>query len=153
MRQRVFRSVLIIGAIAAAVLFLDQTTKIWVLQHGEAAIPVLGQWLQIVLFKNTGIAFSIALPRMIILGFTYIFLIIGIMVASIDLDLSKLASRILLGIVIGGTLGNLIDRIGRGYVVDFIAVFKYPVFNIADIGLVIGLLGIVIFYGKIKRKK
>jgi signal peptidase II len=54
--------------------------------------------------------------------------------------------------VLGGGLGNLIDRFTRGYVIDFISIWKWPVFNLADVFVTIGVLLIVLFYGKIKAQ-
>lgn len=89
------------------------------------------------------------MPLLIILHFA---LLIAILVfAYRNLNMNKNSSVIITALVTGGALGNLYDRIFRGFVIDFIAFSFWPVFNLADAFLCIGIFLFVAFYGKIKR--
>ncbi|MEK7545349.1 MAG: signal peptidase II [Patescibacteria group bacterium] len=139
--------------IASAVFGLDQLTKWAAVKYLAEAIQVIENVLQFKLFYNHGIAFSISIPQTIIITLTYIMLIIGVYFAYQELNLKNWYTQILLGVIMGGTLGNLFDRALQGSVVDFIAVANYPVFNIADIGITVGLFCIVIFFERLRKKK
>lgn len=128
--QRLFSLALIIWA-------LDFLTKNWAVENFTAAPrQVIGTFLQFTLFRNPGAAFSMAT------SFTIVFTTISIAVA---LFISRYAARIVspwwayvAGLVLGGVLGNLSDRIFRepgflyGHVIDWIQVPHWPIFNIAD---------------------
>ncbi|WP_307793953.1 signal peptidase II [Actinotalea soli] len=135
--------------LAVLVVVVDQATKIWAvaaLTEGER-IPVLGDLLGLTLLYNPGAALSIAT------GMTWVFTIAAVAVSVIILRISaKLGSRawaITLGLLLGGAVGNLIDRLVRdpgfaqGHVVDFIAYGSWFVGNVADIAIVVAA-GLVI---------
>jgi signal peptidase II len=121
----------------------DQLSKYWVVANltpGEAN-PVLGELLQFVFVRNSGAAFSLAS------GSTWIF---SIAAAAVTVFIVAYAPRIrslgwaaVFGMLLGGVLGNLTDRLfrepsfGLGHVIDFIQVYAFPaIFNIADIFIV-----------------
>jgi signal peptidase II len=130
-------------AVAALVLVLDQLAKAWVLAHLAADVPqrILGDLLIFRRVENPGAAFSIAS------GSTWVFSIIA---ASVVVFLVWFARRIrsvgwgvLFGLLLGGTLGNLTDRLTRppgfgvGHVVDFLQIPLLPaIFNVADTAIV-----------------
>lgn len=101
--------------------------------------------------ENTGIAFSINIPPTQLLILNIILLLGVIFLAIKELDFKQHISGILTAIILAGAVGNMIDRIRLGYVIDFISIWKYPIFNLADAYIVIGVLGVIIFYGKIKK--
>jgi len=132
--------------IAAAVIVLDQLTKAWVLrtwplpQTGE--IELIGQWLALTYVRNEGIAFGLfqGVPQL----FTVTSLLI--VAGAIYVFLKHLPEQdrwlpIMLGLIVGGAIGNVIDRLRFGYVVDFIKTLggRFPVFNVADSAVVIGV--------------
>lgn len=139
---------LLIGC-AIVVLVLDQITKAWVVANLPLYTPVdLTDWLAPILsltsVKNTGVAFGL-FPG---LGQFFIGLqalvILGILYYQRTLPPDDLWVHLSLGLVVGGALGNLLDRITRGYVVDFFDVnfwplHRWPVFNIADSAIVVGV--------------
>lgn len=98
--------------------------------------------------KNVGIAFGIKIPFILIL--TLIFIPLIIYIACKELNLNNKIAKISVGLILAGALGNVIDRITKGFVIDFISVPSWPSFNFADIYISAGVLMIVIFYGKIK---
>jgi signal peptidase II len=136
-------------AIAATIIVIDQLTKAWV----RANLPLHVSWNPIAWLdpivtlthvQNTGAAFGL-LPS---LGGAFAVVAVAV-VAMILLFHRRLAHGSLLlqltfGLQLGGAIGNLIDRIARGYVTDFVDLRWWPVFNVADSALVVGtiLLGI-----------
>ncbi len=118
---------------AAAVLGLDQLTKAFASAHlvpGEP-VPVLGNFLRLTLVHNTGAAFGL-FP-----GSRLPFILVSVLAIAVVL-------YVLLGWILGGALGNLLDRIRWGRVVDFIDVgigtVRWPVFNVADSAVTLGVI-------------
>ncbi len=149
------RPLALVLLVAAAVVLLDQLTKWWAQQvlaprlaAGEGPIDVVGPLLRLTYAENTGAAFSIGT------GFTWIFTAIAAVVVVIVIRVSsQLTSRawaLALGGLLGGALGNLVDRIfrapgpGQGFVVDFIALPNFPVFNVADMAIFFSAIGMVV---------
>lgn len=135
--------------LAGVVLLLDLVTKLVVVATIEpgADIRVLGGALYLTNLRNTGAAFSFAE------GFTVVFTLVAAVVVVVIMRTARrlfsTAWAVSLGLVLGGALGNLIDRIFRdpgflrGGVVDFLSVFGpdgqvWPVFNVADSAIVCG---------------
>lgn len=151
--QRSIRRRLLIPAIVAAVVItIDQMTKAWVLRiwpiPNSGDIPIIANWLDLTYVQNTGVAFGLfgGMPQL----FTVISLIIVVLAIRLYLkhipdDRGWLALS--LGLIVGGAIGNIIDRIRFGYVVDFIKTFdgRFPVFNIADSCIVIGVGMMILF--------
>lgn len=91
---------------------------------------------------NKGIAFGIplAFSFQIISSIVILSMLIYVGIKYIlPKKRNSLLNQFLLGIIVGGALGNLINRITLGYVIDFIVIKPFPVFNLADIGITIGL--------------
>ena len=126
-------------------LIIDQITKILVVNSlvpGEN-IEIIKNIFNIIYTNNTGAAFSILLGKRIFLIVVAV-LIIGVLLYYIKRNkIEQNIHIIALSFVIGGSLGNLIDRIVRGYVIDFISIkignYNFPIFNVADILIVIGV--------------
>lgn len=130
-------------AIAWAVWLFDYASKSWAVNSLDSRIPVkvIGEFLQLTVYKNPGAAFSLAE------GFTIIFTLIAISVVGvIGYYSTKITSKgwsIVLGLALGGILGNLSDRIFRepgffvGHVIDWIQIPNWPVFNLADSAIVV----------------
>ena len=129
--------------IAWAIWLIDLATKSWALANLDSRNPVkiIGSFLQLTLIKNSGAAFSFAE------GATVLFTIFAcVVVAAISYFAPKLTSKgwsVVLGLALGGILGNLSDRIFRepgfftGHVIDWIELPNWPVFNVADSAIVI----------------
>ncbi len=128
--------------IAVAVVAADQATKLWAvsaLTRGERT-PVLGDLLGLTLVRNEGAALSIGT------GMTWVFTVAAVAVTVVVVRIAnRLGSRgwtAALGLLLGGAIGNLIDRLfrdpgfGSGHVVDFIAYADWFVGNVADIAIV-----------------
>ena len=141
------RSLIVLGCVAIGVIVADQLTKHWIvssvlprIQSGEGPIVLLGGLVKITYTENTGAAFSMGT------GMTWVFTLIAIGVAIVILRSSRRLGSIwwavALGGLLGGALGNLVDRLnrepgfGRGYVVDWIQLPHFAVFNLADSAIV-----------------
>lgn len=142
------------------VFIFDQVSKIWALNklsygHSIKILP----FLNFTLVLNEGIAFGIfqdggSIKNYLLIALTSIATIILLLV-FLKLKNPTGFKTILLALVFGGAVGNIYDRVFRGYVVDFIdfyiGKFHWPVFNIADSFITIGL--ITIFYLQIFKKE
>ncbi|MFD4368792.1 signal peptidase II [Rhodococcus sp. NPDC058521] len=139
-RQRQ-RLPLLIG-IAATVLVLDLVTKIAAVAHITPGEPVwlIGDVVSLRLVRNPGAAFSMATGMTWVL--TLVAVIVVVCVARMGRTLHSSWWALGLGLVLGGALGNLVDRFFRapgfmqGHVVDFVSVGWWPVFNVADSAIV-----------------
>ena len=131
-------------------LIIDQITKILVIKilPLSGSIEIIKNFFYIIPTNNTGAAFSILLGKRIFLIVVAI-LIIGILLYYIKKNkVDGKLNIIAFSLIIGGSLGNLIDRIVRGYVVDFISIklgsYNFPIFNIADTLIVVGVFLLLI---------
>jgi signal peptidase II len=128
--------------VAAGVVALDQVTKAIAVAklEGEPPIEVLGQWLQLTFVRNPGAAFSLAGNYTIVIS--VIAIVVAVAIVRTARTLTNPWWAVVLGGILGGAVGNLIDRIlrepapFRGHVVDFLAFPNFPVFNVADMALV-----------------
>ncbi|GAB0106352.1 signal peptidase II [Nocardia sp. JMUB6875] len=135
--------------IAAVVLGLDLLTKTIVVATMTPGKPIylIGDWARLTLVRNPGAAFSMATGMTWLLTLVAAAVVIGVI--RIGRTLRSLPWAIGLGMVLGGALGNLIDRLFRapgplqGHVVDFVAVGWWPVFNVADSSIVCGAILLV----------
>lgn len=137
-------------AVAGTVVVLDQITKFLVRAYvllGEiwSPWPWLTPYARIVHINNSGAAFGM------FQGFADIFAILAIVVVVVILyyypriPSNEWALRLALGLQLGGALGNLIDRLRfQGHVTDFISVATFPVFNIADASISIGVVILIV---------
>lgn len=129
-------------ALAAAVAALDQGTKLWALARLAGRPPVVlpGGWVELWLVSNPGAAFSFGM------GATWVFTVFAAAVVVIVPWLAARArfrgQQAVLGLLLGGVVGNLLDRLvrapgpGSGRVIDFIDYHGWVVGNIADIAIV-----------------
>ncbi len=148
--------------VAACVIVVDQAAKALIVANvplnGEwAPIPDLAHLFAITHTTNTGAAFGIFPDSGVV------FLIIPVIVSGFIVyyyrklpDQGGWPVRLALGLQLGGALGNLIDRVRLGYVVDFIHLKFWPVFNVADSCIVIGvvvLAGVLLLEDRKERRQ
>lgn len=128
----------------ADILILDFVTKLLVVKGIIGEFVFIKDFFYITsLQKNDGIAFGIDLPMWLQIGGSLIILFLLYQIGSDFIARKGEPSGFeswLLGTVLGGGIGNLLDRMVNGYVVDFIVLRPFPVFNIADIGITVGLV-------------
>lgn len=126
---------------AIGIIVLDQFVKYWVVTHMllGASIPIIADIFHITYILNPGAAFGILENQ------RYFFIAIALVMIIFVLYLYPRIPRqfclLRMGVIllVGGAAGNLIDRIRTGLVVDFIDFRIWPVFNIADVSIVIGV--------------
>jgi signal peptidase II len=148
MRRRSRR--LVIPAVAAVVVAIDQITKTWALHHADPGRHVVGP-INLVLTFNSGAAFSMGRGVTPIIETVAVVLVIWLaFVSRRATRTGSLAVSIGLGLLLGGALGNLVDRVFRHHhsaVIDFIqAVSWWPVFNVADASIVVGVVVLALAY-------
>ena len=138
------RLIAVLLGVAAFAYVLDLVSKLIVVARleGEEPIDLIGDWLQFRGTRNPGAAFGIGEAYTIV--FTVIAATIIVVILRLSRKLYSLPWAIALGLLLGGALGNLTDRVFRspgflrGHVVDFIAPKHFAVFNLADSAIVIG---------------
>ena len=129
----------------------DQAVKAFVTAHLElyASMPLIPHVVELLHVRNTGGGFSILTDHTWLLTVFTVVLLIGVAFLLWRDVFPHPLARWTLTLVLGGGLGNLIDRIRLGYVVDMFHLEffpSYPVFNVADILVVIGVLGFAAYY-------
>jgi signal peptidase II len=149
------RNDLIMVATGILVIILDQLVKHWITQNlkiGGPPIPILGSILELMYVQNRGVAFSLLEGR------ESLYVLIAIAVAVIVWlywrlrNSSSLLIKVIFGLIIGGAIGNLIDRLRLGYVVDFIHFqipsigFSFAVFNVADSSISVGVFLLIVVF-------
>jgi len=132
---------------ALLVVVADQLSKLWIRSNLDIRQSLFeAGFFQIARFPpNTGAAFglfqgqSFALTIVAIVGIAFL-LVYALIIRPRFLLLDSRLARIALGLVLGGTIGNLIDRLCFGGVTDFISIGWWPAFNIADSAIVVGVI-------------
>lgn len=134
--------------IVAGIILLDQIVKKIVVSNmyvGES-IPLLEDFFHITYIHNKGAAFSLWEQQWILLiAFPAIVMVVGLVCLFIKRKTWDKLYLLSIALICGGGLGNLIDRIIQGYVVDMFDFRVFPVFNIADIFICIGC-GLMLIY-------
>jgi len=136
----------VFAATTLAVLALDRWTKQLAIEHlldsGVRSVPILGEYIRFTYVENRGAAFGLLQNQtafFIVVGV----IVIGVIVASYRyMTEPPLLLNVCLGLQLGGAVGNLIDRIRVGYVVDFVDLTFWPVFNVADSAICVGVAGL-----------
>jgi signal peptidase II len=144
--------------IAAAVALLDQLTKLLVAGciDGQQSLVVIGGFFNLVNWSNTGAAWGIFQNYNLVLAVVSVVTIIALYVFRHSLQFHRTASAIALGLIAGGIIGNFIDRVRLGHVVDFLDFYTnaepvaswlqrymgsnhWPAFNVADSAICVGV--------------
>lgn len=139
----------------------DQALKLWVVSHlglYESA-PLLPGVVELLYIQNTGGGFSILTGHTWLLTGITAVLMLGIALLLVKKAFPHPLAMWTLTLILSGGLGNLVDRVRLGYVVDMfhLQFMEYPVFNIADILVVVGAFGFAAYYllldGKLQKKQ
>ncbi len=143
------RDVLFFG-LAAGVFLLDQFTKTWIrdnLLPGQS-IPEEG-WFRITHVTNTGAAFGLFTNQSMFLLVTTLVGLTAIVAYYVYPPVNTPFLTVSLGLQLGGAIGNLVDRLRLGHVTDFLDFRIWPVFNVADSAIVVGVcvLGFFLLWG------
>jgi signal peptidase II len=135
--------------LAATVIVADQLTKAWlasVLAPGES-MPIVGDYLRLVHSQNNGALFGLFRDSAVLFGLAST-IVIGLIVAYHARSGRSRYMSVALGLLLGGAIGNLIDRLRLGYVVDFVDAgignFRWYTFNVADAAISFAILFLVV---------
>ena len=135
---------------------LDQLSKLLVLNNIRNNVEIIKNLFYLTYTQNDGAAFSILIGKRIFLILITI-TIIGLIIYYIKKNNVKDKTNLLaFSLILGGSLGNLLDRIVRGYVIDFVSVkifnYNFPIFNLGDTFICIGVfLLLIISFRKDKK--
>ena len=141
------RRLALVGGVAVVVFVLDRLTKTWV----ETSIPVyegrpvVDDVLRIVHTQNSGAAFGLLPERTTLLSVLSVVAVVAILYYYRQIASASPFIALTLGMQLGGAMGNLVDRVGQGYVVDFVDVgipggWRFWAFNVADSSIVLGIV-------------
>ncbi len=142
--------------LALAVYLFDQATKAWIAHRlplgsygPQAGLTVIRDFFYLVHVGNTGAAWSMFTGRGTLLGLLAVATLLAIFLGRHHLGLRQTATQTCFGLLCGGIVGNLTDRLRYGYVVDFVDLhfgsYAYPTFNVADAGICVGVFGYIIW--------
>lgn len=160
--KKALKSYSVLIPTAGVLIALDQWTKAIVRQNldlGEMWMPLewLSPYVRIVHWYNTGVAFGMFQDKNLLFSILALGISVFLIIFYPKLTEDDWFLRIALGMQLGGSLGNLIDRITIGHVTDFISMGNFPVFNIADasisVGVAVMILGLWVEEKKEKQKK
>ena len=143
-RGATLRSRTLLLTVALLAVVADVTTKVWVVDRLEGRSPVrlLGGLVTFAVSRNSGAAFSFAQGATVV--FTLVALGVIVVIVRTLPRLRSAAWAVTLGLLLGGAVGNLLDRLlrapgpGRGAVVDFVQLPHFAVFNVADSCITVG---------------
>ncbi|HUI05911.1 MAG TPA: signal peptidase II [Verrucomicrobiae bacterium] len=131
--------------IAATIAALDQFAKWWVVHsiRPEESRTIIAGFFSLVDWRNTGAAWGILRDYNLVLTVISVLTVLALYVFRHSFQLHRWGSRIVLGLIAGGIIGNLIDRIRIGHVIDFlyfyIGRYHWPAFNVADSAICVGV--------------
>jgi len=135
-----------VGLIAAIIVVLDQLTKLLVARHlaDSPPVPVIDGFFQLVNWRNTGAAWGILHNYNLVLAAISVATVLALYVFRRTFGIERAASAWALGLINGGIIGNVIDRLRLGHVVDFldfyVGVHHWPAFNVADSAICVGVV-------------
>jgi signal peptidase II len=137
------------------VFVLDQLTKHWINarlplgSYGSSGIPVISGFLNLVHVGNTGAAWSMFSGKSTGLALLAAGTLVAIFFWRRQLGLKHPAVQLSFGLLCGGIIGNLVDRLVHGHVIDFVDLhfgnYIYPTFNVADSGICVGVFWYVLW--------
>lgn len=136
--------------IAFLVVVIDQLTKYLVKKNFQLneSLPIIKNILHFTYITNTGSAFGLFKSFNLIFVLFSIIVIVTIFYFVTQIKENEKALQFCAGLLLGGTIGNLIDRISYGYVIDLIDFRIWPVFNTADSAVTISILFLIILLWK-----
>ncbi len=147
MKNKIVRGLLII---VITLIVIDQVSKILVSNFLKE--PVGNEFVGLEIVTNTGMAFGFNEGNIKNILLTIFVLIIIIRFVKNQIERIDTKTMVAISLVLAGGIGNLIDRFFRGGVLDFIKLYKIPIFNLSDVFVVLGWILLVIFIIDFTRK-
>ena len=153
------RRILLVASVALVTFVLDRLTKSWVEQNipVNEGRTVVDDVLRIVHAQNSGAAFGLLPERTTLLSVLSVVAVVAILYYYRQIASTSPLIAATLGMQLGGAFGNLVDRIGQGYVVDFVdvglpGVWRFWAFNVADSSIVLGIVFVTILLWQEERR-
>ena len=140
---------LLFFGLAATVFVVDQLAKAWIVTNfrGDVPVDLVGPYLRITITQNTGALFGLFRDQAVIFALFSVG-VIGLIVWYHGHSARNLLISIALGLLLGGALGNLTDRLRLGYVVDFmdmgIGTWRFYTYNVADAAITTAILLLIV---------
>ncbi|MBI2208056.1 signal peptidase II [Candidatus Woesearchaeota archaeon] len=144
------RRYLTVFSTALIIVIIDQIAKFLIKTNFQLnqTLPIINNIFHLTYIHNFGAGFGILQQQRWILVFISI-IVIGFIFYYLDrINKKERLLQLLVGFVLGGTIGNLTDRLIYGYVIDFLDFRIWPVFNFADSFVSIGVIGLIIYFWK-----
>jgi signal peptidase II len=144
---------LVFGGVALAILIVDQLTKAWLVANVSAGevVNVVGDYVRLIFSQNSGALFGMFSQNAVVFGIASL-AVVALIVGYHAKTGRSLYLSIALGLLLGGALGNLLDRLRLGYVVDFVDIgiggIRFYTFNMADAAIstaILMLIGAAVF--------
>lgn len=150
MKNKSFAAATVIWAVVAALIVAADRILKLVVMNGYEEGTVMGElpgFFDFIYVRNTGAAFSLFSDMTLLLGIVSVLFCICVAVYWFIRKPKSNMKRAAVALLFAGALGNAVDRIFYGFVVDFISLkwFDFPVFNIADMSIVIGAVLVVVY--------
>lgn len=145
------KNISFIALISLFIVLLDQITKLAIVKNFQLAqsIPLINNFFHLTYIQNTGAGFGFLQGNnSLLIGISII--VIGLILYFYDTIPKHKFAQTATALIIGGALGNLIDRIRLGYVIDFFDFRIWPAFNVADSAITVGVIILIIFLIKEK---
>jgi signal peptidase II len=145
LKRGLFTGYLSLILLAGLIVFADQWTKAWVrdnLAYGESWAPwtALAPYVRVLHWRNSGAVFGLFQEGGGI--FTILAIVVAVLIIYYfpRIERGDWPLRLAMGFQLGGALGNLADRLQHGYVTDFISIGNFPIFNVADSSITLGVM-------------
>jgi len=135
----------------ASIIVLDQITKSAAKAYLEEPFQIIKNFISFSYVKNTGAGFGILQGQNLMIAFLTL-AFVGAVLYFYDKIPHEKKTVVFTGLLLGGAVGNLIDRFALGFVRDFIAFSFWPAFNVADMGITVGGIGLIVYLWKEDRK-
>ena len=153
----------ILAVVSLAIIALDQVTKAYILKtmYLHQSIPIFPEYFSLTYIRNPGAAFGILASsssgfRMVFFLITSIFALGLLLTIFVRLEPSDWWGQLTIASIFGGAIGNLIDRLQFGEVIDFLDFYvngyHWPAFNVADMAISIGVCSLFLLFAFEKRK-
>lgn len=147
MKNKIVRNLVIIVTI---LIVVDQISKVLVT---NLVVPSGNDYFKLEVSKNTGMAFGFNEGNISNIFITIFVLAIVINFIKNQMERIDNKTTIALALILGGGISNLIDRFFRGGILDFIKIYKFPVFNFADVCVVVGWILLILFLIDFSKNK
>ena len=145
-KKKILKILMIIGLI---IIIIDQISKFLVITLVKNEVVIISnEILTITKVENEGFAFGLNKQNILNISLSIVIIIVLIRYLISQRERNSKKIVIYLGLIIAGGISNIIDRIIRGAVFDFIKIGQFPVFNVADICIVVGWILFVLYFLK-----